>query len=195
MTLKHTADANVGLALLAGFFMFIGGFLSLVLFMNFLDDGEIVAEIFVAPCIVLIMLSIGVLVAFNFSIVRVLVNAEVPAGRRAAYFQLLFPLVLISFLIATPEASFAPSITFAFPLLLIGAVGYPYTALEMKKWVKAAEHENLVVLRCFRCSYQLEMHRDEKWLRCPYCGQVNMNPGKPGDGEDKKDAREEPLTP
>jgi len=195
VTLKDTADASYGLALGAGLAMFAGGFISLMLFMDFLSDGEMSAELAVAPCIVISAISLVLFIAFNISVIRVLINTAPPSGRRAAYFQLLFPILLISFMVATPKASFAPSYTFAFPLLLLGAFAYPYSALQMRKAVLVAMHENLVVLKCFRCTYVLQMHVDELWLRCPYCGQINMNPGKPEGGKDGMDKVEAPSIP
>jgi hypothetical protein len=114
--------------------------------------------------------------AFTLPVARVMTESEVPAARRAAYFCLLFPILLVSFLLATPQADFAPSITFAFPILLAGSLLYPMSAVTVRKWVKAAEAKHLLMLQCFRCSYAFEMHREEPWVRCPYCGQVNMNP-------------------
>jgi len=187
------------MALGAGIFMFIGGFFSLVFFLDYLEHGEIEMAVVGTPCIIIGVVSLVVFVAYNLPIARVLIITAPAQGRRAAYFQLLFPILLVSFLIATPQAGFAPSLTFVFPLLLLGAFAYPYTALQMKRWIKVAEIENLVVLMCFRCSYQLEMHKDERLHQCPYCGQVNLNPRQAGEGEAKGEAMGDtdggPLSP
>lgn len=178
MSLTAKADASVGMALVFGMVMFVAGFISFITFVEYIDTGEISFGLAGMPCVVFGVAVVLVFIAWNVPIARILLSSAPAAGRRAAYFQILFPVVLASFLIATPQASFAPSITFAFPLFLIGALAYPYTALVMKKHVKAAEMANLLYVQCFRCTYVFEMHKEDEWIRCPYCGQVNMNPVK-----------------
>ena len=182
MTLKDQAEASVLIAFGAAMIMFAAGFVSFFSFVEYVDEGEISVGLIATPCVLVGVVALLVFLAFSFPIAKVLLATAAPAGRRAAYFQLLFPVLLASFLIASPRASFAPSFTFAFPLLLVGAIAYPWSALVMKKWVKATEMMNLLLVECFRCTYVFEMHREDEWIRCPYCGQVNMNPGK-ADGE------------
>lgn len=188
MTLKDQAEASVLIAVGAAMVMFVAGFVSFISFVEYVDEGEISFGLIATPCVIVGVVALVVFLAFNFPIVKVLLATAAPAGRRAAYFQLMFPVLLASFLIASPRASFAPSFTFAFPLLLVGAIAYPWSALVMKKWVKAAEMRNLLMVECFRCTYVFEMHREDEWIRCPYCGQINMNPGKGGgEGADGPD--------
>jgi ribosomal protein S27E len=197
LSLTAKADASVGMALMAGMFMFVAGFWSVFTFVDYVYSGEISAGLVATPCVILVVVAFVVFIAWNFPIVKVLLASAPVAGRRAAYFQVLFPILLGSFLLATPEASFIPSVTFAFPLLLIGAFAYPYTALLMKKWVKAMEVANLLYVECFKCTYVFEMHRSDEWIRCPYCGQVNMNPVMDeGEGKAAEDSPEkEPVSP
>jgi hypothetical protein len=176
VSLKDWADAVLGISLLTAMFMFFAGLASLFSFLQYLEEGEVSVEFVALPCVALGGLFIIVALACAIPVARVMTDCEVPAARRAAYFCLLFPVLLVSFLFATPRADFAPSVVFSFPLLLVGAVLYPMSAVAMRRHVRAAEAKHLLVLQCFRCSYQFEMHRGEPWIRCPYCGQVNMNP-------------------
>jgi Zn finger protein HypA/HybF involved in hydrogenase expression len=194
VSLKDGADAVAFLSILAGFFMFPLGVFSASSFMLYLSDGEISFDMITIPCLVMSGLFLIASLALTFPVAKVVLNLEMPGARRAAYFCLLFPVVLVSFLVATPQASFAPSLTFAFPLLLVGTIAYPYSALTMRKSVRTAEMENLLMVECFRCTYVFEMHREEQWIRCPYCGQVNLNPTK-GEETDARAEEAQPLKP
>jgi hypothetical protein len=177
VTLRSNAEANMLVCIFVGIAMFFIGIISLFSFIDYMDSGEIESGFIMAPCLAFTFIAFFALLAFNLPISRIILRTGPESGRRAAYFQILFPILLVSFLIATPRASFAPSLIFGFPLLLVGALAYPYSAVVVHKWVKMAEMKNLQIVGCFRCTYVFEMHREEKWLRCPYCGQVNMNPG------------------
>ncbi len=183
LSMKERVDAVVGLSLLAATVMLVGGFMSLISFVEYLADGEIRVNLAAAPCVVLSSVFIVVFMVLTVPVARFLLSSEVPGVRRASYFAVLFPILLVSFLLATPQASFAPSFTFSWALLLPGTVAYPYSAIVMKRGVRSAEMRHLLLLECFRCTYVFEMHKEEPMARCPYCGQVNMNPtmgeGKP----------------
>lgn len=168
---------------MAAVMMLVGGLISLVGFMDYVNYGEITINPGTDACTVLSAIFVIFFLVLAVPIARFLLSSEAAGVRRASYFAILFPILLVSFLLATPETSFAPTITFAWPLLLLGAFAYPYAAIVMKRGVRSAEMKHLLLLECFRCSYTFEMHREEPMVRCPYCGQVNMNPlmgeGKP----------------
>ena len=176
MSLRSRADAILGISLLAAAIMLLAGLASSVSFIAFVSDGEISADFFVMPCIVLGGFLLVLALAFTVPVARVLLGSEAEAARRAAYFSVLFPVLLLSFLLSTPRTGFTVSFTFAFPLFLLGCVAYPYSAGVMRRWVRTAEMENLLMVRCFRCAYVFEMHRQQPRVMCPQCGQVNMNP-------------------
>jgi ribosomal protein S27E len=106
----------------------------------------------------------------------ILRSSEDEGSRRAAYFLILYPLVLLSFFLATWSTSFMPSMTFGFPLFVVGAFAYPHAALIIRKQNKATIQGNLLKVKCWKCTYVFEMHRMEEWVRCPYCGEPNLNP-------------------
>jgi hypothetical protein len=187
VSLKDWADITLGISVISAMFMFFAGLASVFSFFQYLEEGEIEVAFLSFPCVAMGGLFVVLCLTATLPVARVMTESEVPAARRAAYFCLLFPILLVSFLLATPQADFAPSITFSFPLLLVGSVMYPMSAITMRRWVKAAEARHLLMLQCFRCTYTFEMHREEPWVRCPYCGQVNMNPTK--DKEDEAPPR------
>lgn len=183
MNMTERADLGVGVALVMGFMMFIAGVFSILTFAEFVESGEISIGITGVPCVVFAVIVLIGFLAWNVPLARMILSISPPVGRRAAYFQILFPIVLASFLLATTGASFTPSFAFGFPLFFIGTLAYPYTAIVMKRWIKAAAMANLLYVQCFRCTYVFEMHKKDDWIRCPYCGQVNMNPLKEEEGE------------
>jgi len=181
--MRERVDALVALSMLAATVMLAGGLMSLVSFVEYVGDGEMAVNNAAVPCIVMGAIFLVVFLVITVPVARVLLSSPSVGARRASYFSVLFPVLLVSFLLSSPQASFAPTFAFAWPLMLLGAVAYPYSAFTMRRWLRAAEMENLLLLECFRCTYTFEMHRLEPCIRCPYCGQVNMNPtmgeGKP----------------
>ena len=181
MRLKERAEVAIATAFIAGAAMLIGGTVSLTVFLEFIygGEGEISVSVGSAGCVASGIALLIVVMVFNLTLaLLILRSARTDRARRAAYIQILFPLLLASFMLSTPMASFTPSIAFGFPLLLLGAFMYPYSAIVMKQEVKAMEMRNLLRIKCFNCSYAFEMHREEDWVRCPYCGNANLNPLK-----------------
>jgi hypothetical protein len=179
--LKERAEVAITTAFFAGFVMLIAGIVSLTVFLEFIYDGEgeISVSLGSAGCVVVGIAMLIVVMVFNLTLaLLILRSARTDRARRAAYFQILFPILLASFILSTPMASFTPSIAFGFPLLLMGAFLYPYSAVVMRREVLAMEKKNVLHVRCASCTYLFEMHKDEDRVRCPYCGQANSNPMK-----------------
>ena len=181
MRLRERAEVAIATAFFAGASLFVAGIVSLTVFFEYIydEDGEISVSMGSSGCVVVGIAMLIVVMAFNLTLaLLILRSARTERARRAAYIQILFPLFLASFMLSTPGASFTPSVAFGFPLLLSGAFLYPYSAIVMKQEVKAMEMKNLLRIKCFECSYYFEMHREEDWVRCPYCGKANLNPVK-----------------
>jgi len=167
--------------------MFVAGIVSMTVFFEYIydEDGEISVSMGSSGCVVVGIAMLIVVMAFNLTLaLLILRSARTVRARRAAYIQILFPLFLASFMLSSPMASFTPSVAFGFPLLLLGAFLYPYSAIVIKQEVKGMEMKNLLRIKCFECSYAFEMHREEDWVRCPYCGKANLNPTKAIEEED-----------
>ncbi len=192
MRLREHAEVALATAVFAGMAMFFAGLISLMTFLDYIydEDGEISANMGSAGCVAIGIAMLIVMMVFNLTLaLLILRSAGTERARRAAYIQILFPLLLASFMLSTPLASFTPSIAFGFPLLLLGAFLYPYSAMVMRQEVKGMEMKNLLRIKCFECSYAFEMHREEDWVRCPYCGKANLNPVKAI--EEEKEKKEE----
>ncbi len=183
LSMKERADAVLGMSVLVAFVLLMGGFMSFISFVEYMGEGEIYISFTEAPCVVMATIFLVVFLVITVPMARVLLSSEDVAVRRASYFAVLFPILLVSFLLATPQATFAPSFTFGWPLMFLGTLAYPYSAIIIRRGVRSAEMRHLLLLECFRCTYVFEMHKEEPMARCPYCGQVNMNPtmgeGKP----------------
>ncbi len=181
-------------AIFVGMALFIAGFVSLMVFMEFIfdEDHEISVSMGSTGCVAIGIAVLIVVMVFNLTLaLLILRSAGTERARRAAYIQILFPLLLASFMLSNPMASFIPSIAFGFPLLFLGAIIYPYSAIVMKQEVKGMEMKNLLRIKCFECSYAFEMHREEDWVRCPYCGKANLNPVKVIELEKEEEREEE----
>ncbi len=169
--------------------MFIAGFISVTVFLGYIsdEDGEMSAATGSEACVVFGIAMLIVVLVFNLTLaLLILRSARTVRARRAAYIQILFPIFLASFMLSSPMASFTPSIAFGFPLLLSGAFLYPYSAIVMRQEVRAMEMKNLLRIKCFECTYAFEMHREEDWVRCPYCGSANLNPVKAIEKEEEE---------
>ncbi len=174
-------EAMAGLAIIVTLVLFVASFISTIMFMDFLgsEEWEVSVDPTFSVCTGLAIVLLLVFLAYGTAVYRTVIGkARTDRARRAAYFQLLFPLALVGFLVATTLTSFAPSLTFGFPLFYAGTVLYPYTTFVLHREVKAVEVASLLLVRCFRCSYMFEMHKRQPSVLCPYCGQENLNPDR-----------------
>jgi hypothetical protein len=169
--------AGVAAAFVAAVFLGVYTVGSMFMFIDFLESGELSLGVFTGACI-LVFFVIGV-ACFSPNVVNalfVLRSSRSPRTLRAAYLLVGYPVVFFSFLLATMNTSFAPSLTFGWPLFLVGAVAYPWAALVLHGEVKDALLGNTIMVRCWHCTYLFRMHLEEERMRCLYCGQVNENP-------------------
>ena len=177
MSRKDFQDLGTGFAILFGIFLGILSLYSLIQFIDFLIYGELNAGyegVLCVPLMVLLgILHIATAVPNGRFTLR---TSENVTGRRAAYFLIFFPFLLISFILATWTTSFILSLTFGFPLFILGTFAIPYAALIIHRENKVIEHSNLLRVKCWHCMYIFEMHQEEEWVRCPYCGEPNLNP-------------------
>jgi hypothetical protein len=177
--LKERVEVAIMTAFFGGFAMLFAGIFSVAVFSDYIrdGDGEISVAVSSGGCVVLGIAMLVVFTVFNLTLALIVLrSARTDGARRAAYFQILFPPLLASFMLSTPMAAFTPSVAFGFPLLLAGAVLYPYSAIVMRREARQIEMRDLLLVSCYRCTYVFEMHREGDGIRCPYCGEVNMNP-------------------
>ena len=150
--------------------------MSVILFGEYLVDESVSAGFWEVPC--LFMFAFFLFFAI-FSVQNALFfirTSESERARRASYFLILFPLVLLGFVVATTKTGWAPSLTFGFPLFIVGAVGFPLAARVLHKEARAHEARNMLSIRCVRCTHAFVMDRHIEQVLCPYCGQPNLNP-------------------
>jgi hypothetical protein len=143
-------------------------------------------------------LTIGLIFTYVLNIINGIAVARVTESKRslrACYFLILYPLVLLGFLLANIDEFLMTSLIFGFPFFIIGAIGLPYFAHVLKKEGIMQLTVNLVIIRCYNCFYTFELHRLEREKRCPLCGAMNRNlltypPDKPLEPTSKQ-----PTTP
>jgi hypothetical protein len=169
--------AGVAAAFVAAVFLGVYTVGSMALFLEFLDSGELYLEPFSGVCI-LVFFVIGIAcfapnVANALFVIR---SSKSERTLRSAYLLVVYPTVFFSFLLATMNTSFTPSLTFGWPLFLLGAIAYPWAALVLHGEVKHALLGNSIMVRCRHCTYLFRMHIAEERMRCLYCGEENENP-------------------
>ena len=168
---------GVAAAIIASVFLGIFTVVSMILFIDFLDYGEISSEPFSSVCSLSFFVIGAACFAPNVSnALFILRSSRTDRTLRAAYLLIGYPVVFFSFLLATMKTYFAPSLTFGWPLFLLGAVAYPWAALVIHGEVKDALLRTTMMVRCRHCSYLFRMHMEEERMRCLYCGEVNENP-------------------
>jgi hypothetical protein len=94
---------------------------------------------------------------------------------RVMYISIFYPLLIISFLLATIEDTFQTAFIFGFPVFVIGIFILPYSAHVMNKEARVVVKGNAVLIYCKNCYYPFEMFKTEKTQRCPLCGTSNDN--------------------
>ena len=189
-------DVGIAASLVLAVFLAFLTLASIVAFMQYLADGEITMAFFEAPCTVVVLIILAPCSLLNAMNALVVLQAEgLARSLRGAYFLLIYPILLASFLLATIHTGFAPSLTFGWPLFILGMVEYPYAAILVRQELLAREAVNLRRLQCFACGAVLSIHKDEEWVRCPYCGTPNMNPYKEPEEATAQAARDGPEPP
>jgi len=101
---------------------------------------------------------------------------EEPKHLRAAYFLMLFPIVLGSFVLASLMDGTVPSMLFGWPLFLVGTVLFPYCALSMRKGIGVSAEGGRAMIVCYNCGRPLALGMDTLQIGCPRCGALNLNP-------------------
>ncbi len=177
MTSKAMSEVGIAGSMAAAVFLGLMAAASLIMFMWFLDEGEFAMEATTTVCVIFFFI-LG-FACFGPNVVNGLFMARSsssPRVLRAAYFLIAYPVVFYSFMLATINAEFVPSVTFGWPLFLLGMVAYPWSALIVHNEVKDALLRTTIVVQCRRCHYLFRMHIEEEAMRCLYCGEVNANP-------------------
>ena len=124
------------------------------------------------PLIIFMLVSAGIVVVLVSGLLNVL---EEPKHLRAAYFLMLFPIVLGSFVLSSLMDGTVPSMIFGWPLFLMGVVLYPYCAFTLRGRVGVPADGARALIVCHNCGWTLVL-RDAAQITCPRCGALNLNP-------------------
>jgi hypothetical protein len=185
------ADLSFGLSILFAFFLLGLAFLSIVSLVEFAFEGEVYVPHTVYVCIPFLLAILVTVTVVTVAIARTVLRSSTdPRALRAAYFLIGYPIILVSFLFATVDTGFAPSIAFGLPLFGTGVIAYPLACLIVRDAFFNVLSANILKVQCYACRYIFEMNRQQDAVRCPYCGEPNLNPLGPEPGEPPVD---EPL--
>ena len=184
MSSRSEADLAYGTALFFSFFLLVLSGASFIALAEYVSQGEIYVSFGSFICIpVLLAVSVAAC-AINASVARtVITSSPDPNALRAAYLLIGYPIVMLSFLFATIGTSFAPSIAFGFPLFIAGTFLYPWASLIVRREFWNIISTNVLRVQCYKCRYVFEMNRGQDQIRCPYCGEPNLNPLGPDPDE------------
>lgn len=184
MSSRSEAEISFGLALLFSFFLATLSLISFIALAEYVSEGEIYVSYGTFICIPILLAVTVAACAINTTVARTVVTSSPdPKALRAAYLLVGYPIVMLSFLFATIGTGFAPSIAFGFPLFLAGTVLYPWASLIVRREFKNIISANILQVQCYNCRYVFEMNRVQDQVRCPYCGEPNLNPLGPDPGE------------
>jgi hypothetical protein len=159
------------------FVLFITAFFSIIEFGKYVVSDEVVIG---AEAIVFVITIIVLMVLVSFfnvtSALTVYQATRSDLSLRILYFNLLFPVVLFSFFIATSGGWFINSMIFGFPLFLMGAMMLPYAAYRLHWEALQIALKGPVRLRCYDCGFIFDFFLANRVVRCPKCGLLNRNP-------------------
>lgn len=177
MNLRSKVTTVIGFSILIAAMSGVLLFLSLLSFIGFVaGDGIILSfETMVCglPLFIFALVCAGVVVVLVAGMAKVL---DEPKHLRAAYFLMLFPLVLGGFVLASLMDGTVPSMIFGWPLFLMGAVLYPYSALALRRGVGVPADGGRALIVCYNCGQTLVLRVDTPHDNCPRCGALNLNP-------------------
>ena len=125
------------------------------------------------PLFILMLVFSGVMVVLVAGLVKAL---EEPKHLRAAYFLMLYPVVLGSFMFASLTEGTVPSMLFGWPLFLAGIVLVPYCALSLRRGVGVLAEGGRAMIVCYNCGEVLALTMGTAQIGCPRCGALNLNP-------------------
>jgi hypothetical protein len=200
--LNPAARGGLGIftSLVLAFFLGMMSVPSIANFLEFLKYDELssylIDEVCVVGFLVISVLCFFINIANGFIVLK---SRELPRVLRASWFLILYPVILWTFALSSAENGFAVFGTFGWPLFLLGMVAYPTAAFIVHGELKAMIAENALSIQCFNCSAVFLMHRTDEWIRCPYCGEINMNPlppearGPRRDGEDTEQVEDKRI--
>ena len=159
---------------------------SFFIMLEYLADGSASFPYPGEPCGVSVFLILIIISVVNFPIaLKVNRFARSEKSVRALYIFIFYPIIFVSYMVATIDEVFQTAFILGFPLLLAGSILLPYAAIIMSNEASRVIKENIVVISCFNCRYTFEMHRRAPEQHCPLCGATNKNIFAPGIAPDE----------
>lgn len=147
---------------------------------TYVSDSYISFGFEMAPCC--LGLVAGTLVILVMSIISIIMSALIarairtPWAYRALYIMFLYPIVLISFIIANFWNELLTAFILGFPLFLIGGFLMPFAALSLHRTTMNALKTDRVMVICPMCKEQVSTPRFNTTFQCTKCHWFYQNP-------------------
>lgn len=156
------------------FFLMLITFLSFLVFMEYTFEESVLFPFYLSLCLPLFFTMLLLFITINihngYFVSKV---SDTPQALRAFYIFIFYPILLVSFMIATIEYGFQTSLIYGFPIFFLGVILLPYSALVIHREALAIVNKNMLLVYCHNCRYTFEMHRLDIEKRCPICGSQN----------------------
>jgi hypothetical protein len=167
----------VGFALLITMMSIVLLIFSLISFIGYIGGNGVGLPFETSACtfplIIFMLVSAGIVVMLVSGLLNVL---DKPKHLRAAYFLMLFPIVLGSFVLSSLMDGTVPSMIFGWPLFLMGAVLFPYCAFALRGGIGAHADGGRALIVCYNCGSTLVLREGAAQDICPRCGSLNLYP-------------------
>lgn len=162
---------------------------SIVFYEDYTSDDYSGFPILLSICYVPALIILTVAAALvAFAAAGLIEFLDRPMRRRAGYFLVGFPIVLLSFIVASIDDVFVPAMIFGWPLFIMAAVLVPICTgivkrgLDFRSWTVA----------CWGCGQELTLRPSAPFVCCPRCGSFN---GRPPTGAGGLPAPSAPVLP
>jgi hypothetical protein len=164
------------------------GLVSLVSFfimVEYIQDGGVSMGFGTAPCCLMIgAISFCVIVVSSIlnisTAVSVSKRSKSKVSLRSLYISILYPIVLIAFIIPHFEAAFYTSLIFGFPVFVLGVILLPFSSFSVMREALKMDVKQYTVEACHYCRFTYRREIRQMDAICPRCGayQIFTVPGR-----------------
>lgn len=176
MRINKRTELGLLFTLIIGLLLVIITLFSLIVLIEYYSEESASLPIQMALCLPLSFIMLIFITIYNILNAHMInMVSESSQSTRAFYILLFYPIILLSYMMATLEYGFQTSLIYGFPFYLIGVILLPYGAFVIHREAKMVVNKNMVLIYCQNCNYTFEMHRLDTERRCPFCGVLNQN--------------------
>jgi len=177
LRINDRTEFGLLLTSILSFFLILITFFSFLVFIEFTLEESVSFPLYLTLCLPLFFIMLLMMFTINiYNGYLVSKASDTLQSMRAFYIFIFYPILLISFMIATMEDGFQTSLIYGFPIFFLGVIFLPYSALIIHREALGMVNKNTVLIYCYNCRYTFEMHRLDLEKRCPLCGFLHRIP-------------------